>query len=266
LKADFLATAPCGGFRVNIDGEKMSLLKLKKHAQQKEYEELELLWPDAVTNPENDPDDLMRLPGMVSRIGEEKLAERMVETMLDIWEKNHGKSSRLTAARNAAMTFNRSEYLLKELKKLYREATPDFEEIENLTGNILNENCKLDEAVLLLDRFIALQPGAFLKHRGTVHPGMVESVNGNALEMKVLFDIRDKQLNAEDVMNVIVLADDHFSSMLMYKPESLRDVAEADPVEFVVMALKETRNKRCTYKDLKGYYIELNGEKAWSSW
>lgn len=244
----------------------MSLLKLKKHAQQKEYEELELLWPEAVANPENDPDDLMRLPGMVSRIGEEKLAERMVETMLDIWEKNHGKGSRLTAARTAAMTFNRSEYLLKELKKLYREATPDFDEIENLTGNILNENCKLDKAVPLLDRFIALQPGAFLKHRGTVHPGMVESVNGNALEMKVIFDIRDKQLNAEDVMNVIVLANDHFSSMLMYKPESLREVAESDPVEFVILALKETRNKRCTYKDLKGYYIELNGEKAWSSW
>jgi len=266
LKADFLATALCGGFRVNIDGEKMSLLKLKKHAQQKEYEELELLWPEAVANPENDPDDLMRLPGMVSRIGEEKLAERMVETMLDIWEKNHGQASRLTAARTAAMTFNRSEYLLKELKKLYREATPDFEEIENLTGNILSENCKLDEAVLLLDRFVALQPGSFLKHRGTVHPGMVESVNGNALEMKVIFDIRDKQLNAEDIMNVIVLADDHFSSMLMYKPESLREVAEADPVEFVILALKETRDKRCTYKDLKGYYIELNDEKAWSSW
>ena len=244
----------------------MSLLKLKKHAQQKEYEELELLWPEAVANTENDPDDLMRLPGMVSRIGEEKLAERMVETMLDIWEKNHGKPSRLTAARNAAMTFTKSEYLLKELKKLYREATPDFQEIENLTGNILNEGCKLDEAVLLLDRFIALQPGAFLKHRGTVHPGMVESVNGNALELKVIFDIRDKQLNAEDIMNVIVLANDHFSSMLMYKPELLREVANADPVEFVILALKATRNKRCTYKDLKGYYIELNGEKAWSNW
>jgi transcription elongation factor GreA len=253
-------------FRVNINGEKMSLLKLKKHAQQKEYDELELLWPDAVADSSNDPDDLMRLPGMVARIGEIKLAERMVESMLDIWTQKHGQASRLTVARTAAMTFVKSEYLLKELKRLYKKSSPDFDEIDNLVGNILKDGCKLNEAVPLMDRFIALQPGSFLKHRGTVHPGVVESVNGNSLEMKVIFDIRDKTLDADQIMDVIILADDNFPSMLMYKPEALINVAEEDPIEFVIMALKSTRDKRCTYKDIKGYYTDLNGDKAWSKW
>ncbi len=244
----------------------MNLLKLKKLANAGQFDELAELWPEAVADPESSRDDLLRIAAQVRRLGAEKPADDLLAAVLHAREEKGGKEDRLETACMASEIMPASELLRRELRNLYNEVHHDYDQTAALTGRLIGDHHALDKAVIRLERFLALRPGAFLSDRSHLEPGMVEDVDGEKAELYVTFAGRSATLDLDAVDEVIVLPPDHFPSMLRYRPDELRALAADDPEAFVIQALKSTRDRSCSYKDLRLHVTTLVGEKGWAGW
>ncbi len=244
----------------------MNLIKLKKLANAQKFDEVEDLWPDALSDPENELDDLLPVVAQVARLGNQKSADALLGLLLAAVQEQAGAPARLDAARAAAAALPRSSMLAKELARLYRARYPDFAELPDLTKVLLADDSRLGEAVELIDRFLRLRPGAFLSHPDHIDPGRVESLDAEAPSMVVSFRGRTHTLDAEAVSRVIILPPDHFPSLLIYGAEELKRTAVDDPVALVALALKSCRGHACSYRDIKQQVTALLGEDAWTGW
>ena len=244
----------------------MNLLKLKKLANSRQFDALESLWPDVLDEEAIDWAALSRVVGQVSRLGADQVADNLLGAMLSEAEQRGGPEQRLAAARTAASEVPGSALLRRELKQGLQKLHPDYPDLSTLLNKLFHEDVPLDEALARADRFLALPPGAFLRDSAFLEPGMVEEVDAAHAAVKVSFRGRHAVFDRDKIMDVIVLPRDHFPSMVIYRPDELRELADRDPEALVLMALESTRDRTCSYRDLRQWLVELLGEAGWNAW
>ncbi len=244
----------------------MNLLKLKKLANSRQFDALESLWPDVLDEEEISWSGLARVVGQVSRLGADEKADTLLGMMLSEAEQRGGPEERLDAARQAAAEVPTSGLLRRELRQLLQRFHPDYPDVSTLLGKLLAEQVPLDVALEQADRFLQLPPGSFLRDRSFLDPGVVEEVDAQKAALRVSFRGRHATIDRERIREVIILPRRHFPSLLIYRPDELRELAGSDPVEFVLLALEATRDRTCTYRELRGWVVELMGEKGWPDW
>jgi len=232
----------------------MNLLKLKKLANSGHFDDLAQIWPEALADDDTDRDELLRIVAQVRRLGADEHADKLLSSLLSLHEEEGGKRARLDACRDAAVVMPRSEMVRKELRTLYNTVHKDNEQVSELTGRLLADGEALDKAVPTLDRFLQLTPGRFFTDRGHLEPGMVLTVDGGRARLDVTFGGRSATLDRAAVDAVIILPEDHFPSMLLYKQEELKAMADQDPEAFVLSAVRATRDRMCSYKDLRKHH------------
>ncbi|MBU0742204.1 GreA/GreB family elongation factor [bacterium] len=244
----------------------MNLIKLKKLANARQFNDLEGLWPDALDDEDVELDDLLPIIGQVRRLGEQERAETLLQLVLTSVEEKCGKGARLDTAVAGTQHLPASAYLRRELKRLYRASHADYEHLSGLLDVLLDESVSLPGGVDSVRRYLRLRPGAFFSDRSHLEPGMVVAVDEKTAELKVSFSGRHETMNADQIAKVIILPKDHFPSLIIYRPDELRALAGDDPAGFVLMALASTRNLSCSYRDLRKSVVTLMGEGAWAGW
>ncbi len=244
----------------------MNLLKLKKLANSGHFNDLAALWPEAVSDSESDLAELVRIVGQVRRLGANDHSDELLATLLSAQEDSGGREGRLNACREAVEYLPSSEVLRRELRNLYNELFNDYDQVAGLAGKLLADGQKLDAAVKSFDRFLMLQPGAFLTDRTHLEPGMVTGVDGHAASLEVTFGGRSSTIERQAADEVIILPETHFPSMLIYKRDDLIALADEDPEAFVIAAVQSTRDRSCTYKDLRKHHATLLDVDAWAKW
>ncbi|MBK6899525.1 MAG: GreA/GreB family elongation factor [bacterium] len=244
----------------------MNLIKLKKLANSRQFTELEVLWSEALDEPEAEVEEMLRVAAQVRRLGEEERADAMLQGLLHAHEQRHDRHARLDVARQAAVLLPASTLLRRELRQLMPAFHTDYEHAGTLTSRLLAEGIALPDGLAVLDRFLQLRPGSFLSDRSHLEPGMVEEVDAEHTRLTVSFSGRRETLERARVGEVIVLPPDHFPSLLLYRPDELRRLAADDPEAFVVKALTSTRDRTLAHRELRTHYVALHGEDGWSGW
>jgi len=244
----------------------MNLIKLKKLANARQFNDLEAIWPDALMDEEVEWIVLLPIIGQVRRLGEPERAETLLQLMLTSVEEEGGKTARLATAVAGAPHLPESAYLRKELKSLFKALHGDYEHLQGLLDKLLVENTPLNEAVEAIDRYLRLRPGAFFSDRSHLEPGMVVNVDPSVASLNVSFKGRHETIGPAEVSEVIILPVEHFPSMILYRPDELRALAQEDPEGFVLKALATTRNQSCSYRELRKSLVTLEGEAAWTGW
>ncbi len=244
----------------------MNLIKLKKLANARQFDDLEAMWPDALSDRETDRGDLLPIVGQVRRLGEEARGETLLQLMLTAEEERGGGEARLETAAAGAEHLPASTWLRGELKRLYKANHADYDRLPGLLDVLLAESVSLPDGVASVARYLRLRPGAFFSDRSHLEPGTVVEVDETQATLKVSFSGRHETLSSEHVAQVIILPEDHFPSMIIYRPDELRALADEDPEAFVLKALASTRNKTCSYRDLRKYVVTLLEEAGWTRW
>nr|MBC8425645.1 hypothetical protein [bacterium] len=244
----------------------MNLIKLKKLANARQFDDLEALWPDALGDRETERDHLLPIVGQVRRLGEAGRADTLLQLLLSSEEERGGVPSRLAAAAAAAVHLPASAWLRRELKRLYKANHPDYGHLPGLLDVLLAESVSLPDAVASVARYLRLRPGAFFSDRSHLEPGTVVEVEEKKAELRVSFSGRHEMLAPEHVAQVIILPEDHFPSMIIYRPDELRALAAENPEAFVLKALASTRNQTCSYRDLRKSVVTLVEESGWTRW
>ncbi len=244
----------------------MNLIKLKKLANARQFNDLEGLWPEALEDDEVEPVVLVPIIGQVRRLGEPERAETLLQLLLASVEEKNGKSARLVTAAASAAHLPESAYLRRELKQLFQTLNNDYEHLPGLLDKLLAEREPLTKAVEAVERYLRLRPGAFFSDRSHLEPGTVEEVDASTARLEVSFSGRHETIGPEEVAEVIILPPEHFPSMILYRPDELRALAQDDPEGFVLKALASTRNQTCSYRELRKSLVTLEGEEAWTGW
>ncbi len=244
----------------------MNLIKLKKLANAGKFEDVQTLWPDAVSDPERSVEDLIRVVSQVHNLGAAGDAEGMLSVLLDAVGAQGGDQARLDVVRAVADGIAESDFLARELRRLYAAVHSDRDDLPRLLETVFDGAKDLAAAVDLSDRYIKLPVGGFLSHREMLDPGMVEAVDAETARLTVTFCGRGMILDRDDVARAILLPPDHFPSLKLYRAEEMSRLAAEDPEAFLAIVLGSSRNRTCAYRDLKKSVIELLGEKAWTGW
>ncbi len=244
----------------------MNLIKLKKLANARQFNDLEDLWPDALIDEEVALAHLLPIIGQVRRLGELERAETLLQLMLTLVEEKDGKGARLETAIASAEYLPASTYLRRELKQLYQANHADYEHLSGLLNVLLDESVSLPAGVESVGRYLRLRPGAFFSDRSHLEPGLVVAVDDSNAELKVSYSGRHETMIPDQITEVIILPEDHFPSLIIYRPEELRAIADENPEDFMMIALASTRNLSCSYRDLRKSVVTLMGETAWAGW
>jgi len=243
-----------------------SLIKLGKLANGKNFDKLEKLWPDALEAPDYGWRELLPIAGQVGRQGAPGRAETLAETLLQAVEEKDGTATALAAVRLAADQLPQANAVRSQLKRLYTESRPDDADIPELLDLLLDESRPVDQAASLADLYLKLRPGAYANDPTQIVPGLVETVKSGNGVVTVRFDDRRQDYGPSTITRISPRPSDYFPALVIYDPDRLREVAHRDAVEFGKLALASNREKRIPYRDLKGWMINLLGEKGWKSW
>lgn len=243
-----------------------SLIKLGKLANARDFDKLEALWPDALTSGDYSWRELAPIAGQVGRQNAPARAERMLTALVEWVEAQKGLEAALPAVREAAVQLPTAAGLAKLARRLYLAQFPAFAALPDLLDLLLERESKLDAALVLVDLYTRLQPGAFALDRTFLVPGLVEKVEARSGRLTLVFQDRRAEYGPETVLKLSPRPADDFGAMLLYVPDKLRAMAAEDPAAFVKLALRSSREGRVMYKDLKGYLVQLLDEKGWKDW
>jgi transcription elongation GreA/GreB family factor len=244
-----------------------SLIKLGKLANTKQFDKLSELWPEAVANPDHPVDDLLALSGQVYRLGERQLADLFAGGVIEEVQRRDGPASALEAAREAVRQLPlRAPGVRAHLHRLYVAVHPDFAELPGLLDLLAGPDADQAAAVRLLDRYCALRPGSYLVDFSYLVPGVVETVDAARGIIQARFEDRRQEYGPATLEKAVPRPPDHFPALLLYAPQRLRDLAAADPVEFVKLAARADLDGVLSYKNLKAYLTKLLDEKGWQAW
>lgn len=243
-----------------------SLIKLGKLANARDFDKLEALWPDALASGDYTWRELAPIAGQVGRQNAPTRAERMLISLVEWVEVQKGPEAALAAVREAAVQQPTAAGLNKLARKLYLGQFPEFAALPDLLDLLLEREPKLDAALVLVDLYVRLQPGAFALDRSFLVPGMVEKVESHTGQLTLVFQDRRAEYGPDSVLKLSPRPTDDFGAMMLYVPDKLREMAKNDPAAFVKLALKSSRESRVMYKDLKGHLVQLLDEKGWKDW
>ncbi len=243
-----------------------SLIKLGKLANARDFDKLEGLWPDALASGDYTWRELAPIAGQVGRQNAPARAERMLITLVEWVELKKGPEAALAAVREAAVQQPNAASLTKLARRLYQEQFASFDSLPDLLDLLLEREPKLDAALVLVDLYVRLHPGAFALDRSFLVPGMVEKVDARTGRLTLIFQDRRSEYGPDTVLKLSPRPADDFGAMLLYVPGKLRELAASDPAAFVKLALRSSREGRVMYKDLKGHLVQLLDEKGWKDW
>lgn len=243
-----------------------SLIKLGKLANARDFDKLEALWPDALGSGEYTWRELAPIAGQVGRQNAPARAERMLVALVEWVEAHKGPEVALAAVREAAVQLPAADGLAKLARRLYLGQYPGYEALPDLLDLLLDREPKLDAALVLVDLYTRLQPGAFALDRSYLVPGMIEKVEARNGRLTLLFQDRRAEYGPDSVLKLSPRPADDFPAMMLYVPDKLREMAANDPAAFVKLALRSSREGRVMYKDLKGHLVQLLDEKGWKDW
>lgn len=243
-----------------------SLIKLGKLANARDFDKLEALWPEALASGDYTWRELAPIAGQVGRQNAPARAERMLIALVEWVEAQKGAEVALAAVREAAVQQPNAAGLAKLARRLYLGQHPTSETLPDLLDLLLEREPKLDAALVLVDLYTRLQPGAFALDRSFLVPGMVEKVEARGGRLTLVFQDRRAEYGPDTVLKLSPRPADDFGAMLLYVPDKLRAMAAEDPASFVKLALRSSREGRVMYKDLKGYLVQLLDEKGWKDW
>ncbi len=250
----------------DIDSEGPSLIKLGKLANTKAFDKLESLWDEALDSDDYTWNELLPVAGQVGRQKAVDRAEPLMVALVEWVEKKEGTQAALVAVLEAATQLPQGTSLLGQMKRLYISAFPDFLELPDLLELLLPGQGDLAAAVKIIDLYLKLQPGAFALENTFLVPGVVEEVDGEKGLLSLRFDDRHAQYGPATVTKLRPRPADYFPAMMLYQPDTLRTLADEDPVALVKTALRSNREGRIMYKELKGHVTGLLGDKGWKSW
>jgi len=250
----------------DMASEGPSLIKLGKLANSKEFEKLEGLWLEALSQTGYSWKELVPIAGQVGRQGAVDRAETLMEMIISQVEEQSGPVEALKAVRKGAEQLPTGKTLVGHLKRLYLSRYPDFVELSDLLDLVLGNQALLSEAVPKIELYVHLQPGAFTLDRSFLVPGEVQAVSGTKGIVSVLFQDRKAEYGPDTLGKLAPRPDDYFPAMALYAQEKLRELAGSDAVAFVKLALNSHRDGQISYRDLKGHITGLLGEKGWKDW
>lgn len=242
-----------------------SLAKLHRLANGQKFEELDTAWIEALAEGVTGAADLVPIAGQVGRLGEAARADALLEVLLAALAERTGEATALAAARQAAAELPESRLLRRELPRYYAAAHGDDAPLAALLRSVFKGDGSLADAVSLADAYARLRPGAFVKESRHYEPGVVEALEAGG-GITVRFGRHRQALTRDEVPGVIALPADHFGALLLYRPESLREIALAEPAAFVRRAVEASKDGALGYRDLKAQVITLLGEKGWTAW
>ncbi len=243
-----------------------SLAKLRRLANAQKFDELETAWVEAIGEGVVDPGALLPIAGQVDRLGEPDKAVALLWFLLHNLEEKEGPAAALRAARRAASELPNAAALRDELMRLYDAVHPEYAELHDLVDSTFASQLSLPDAVATVDRYLALQPGAFLRSASHLEPGVVESVNSRTGVVVARFGQRHHDFQRDQMLQLTVLPPDHFRALMLYEPDRLRALATGQPVEFVCSALSGARGQTLAYRELKAQIAGLLGDGAWAGW
>jgi len=219
-----------------------SLIKLGKLANSKEFDKLEGLWMEALNHPGYTWNELVPIAGQVGRQGSADRAEALLDLVITHVEEKSGSLEALRVVRKGAEQLPSGKSLVGHLKRLYLSRYPDFAELPELLELVLAEKASLGNSVLKIELYVHLQVGCFAVDRSYLVPGMVEMVDGETGNLRVLFQDRRNDYEPATVHDLKPRSDEYFPAMVLYAQDKLRDLAGEDAVAFVKLALNSNRD------------------------
>lgn len=241
------------------------ILKLKKLAQAKRFDELEAAWIAAAESGDMSTEDVMIVLGVLVRQKETATAETLAWCLLSAWSERKGAPATLVAAKRIATALEggsiRSE-TAELCRKVYAEL-PNRDTLIDMT--VLREATPLAEALAEMELMAALPPGSFVRDRNLSAPGQVVGLDPERKALIVNIGGQERRYEGQSLGRLSAMAADDFKALLIFDRPRLAAVAAEDPERFTMLILREF-GPALKFRELKAHVAEIIGESAWSSW
>ncbi len=192
----------------------ISLIKLGKMANGKEFTKLEESWGQALETTDYTWKELIPIAGQVGRQGSEDRAEALIETLVAWVQENDSSKSALEAARLAGLQLPQGKGLHSTLVRLYTEVYDDYLELPDLIDLLMPKDKAIPDSVPMVDRYLLLKPGSYVTDGAYTVPGIVEEIATENGVVSVRFGERHNDYGPATITKLKPRPNDHFPSVL----------------------------------------------------
>lgn len=240
---------------------------LQSLAKDKNWNELESEWLQAIGDPSAMPDQLLPIIDKVVDSGEGKLAETMGWAWLSSMKEKHSPQDALRLGRGLLLRLPDGDQLRDEILTLYQETHKDHPKLDDwVERSGLKGNNSVRRALRFLDVGLRLEPGGFLVHRTEDTAAEIEEVDMDEGEVVLRIGKRSRMLPIKEVVSDYQAADaNDFHVLEQLHPERISELIEKDPLALargVVRMQDKNRIDRDEFKlMLVPKYIDA---KKWS--
>ena len=214
--------------------------KLQPLARLKKYDDLETALTEALESDRFSAFDLVSVFEVLAEQNQPEWTESIVWFALTMWTERQGFGAGLEVARALAGIYPQSETLRTETVELYRKAhhdkVPDFPIVLEMT--LLRKTTPFSLAVQELDKLIDLLSRRYVLDTVTNVPGRVAGLDPAKKELLLTVTGQDKGFDPAACLKLQPLPDDDFRALAALEPERTAQLAEDDPAQLVLLALK----------------------------
>ncbi len=239
--------------------------KLVNLAEKGKIDELELAWMEAAESPDIPWPDLLVAARVIAKVKDSEVAESLVSYLLETL-KDHGEHYEVLKAVEQACHFIPGSNLLRD------EYAAAFETIHGkeswcekiVDASLKNESLDNQTAIELMKKLMTIKPGAYVRKDPGARIGKVQDIDAEmGIKVNVEGNFQTIPLSAVD--NLYHLHSSDIRAMAMFDTETLKSIAENDPVKLIKQTLN-TFNGRTELTRIKRYLQKAVGESNWKSW
>ncbi len=234
-------------------------------AEKGKIDELELEWMEAAEKADTHWPDMLIAAKLIAKKHSTETAESLISYLLAALE-GAGKCYEAVKASEQSCNFlPESSMLRKEYIHLYESyynKEPWCEQI--LDASLKNSSLPLEEAAELLKYLMQMLPGTYVRKDPGARIGMVEEIVASE-GLKVNIEGKSSVLPFDNLSQIHKIDQRDIRALVFFDKETLRNLAEKDPVELVRVVLK-TFEGRTDQNQIKRYLLKIIGEKQWKSW
>ena len=226
----------------------------KQLAASREYDKLEDLWTDLITEKDIDPQEYCRITDVVKEAGELERATLLLELLSDHHESQRAYDNVLKILKHMLQYHKESPQVRRKLISIYRKKHQNSLHVEDyleLSG--LSKDDPIMKAIHKFEDYVQYDIGRyfFFERYGL---GQVVDVNPEKREIIVDFEKKKKHFLTLDVARGVLtpVNEHHFLYQKKENPSSLKQLASDQPAELVILLLSSIR-KPLTASEIKNH-------------
>ena len=215
----------------------------KQLATARQFDKLEDLWPDMITDPSIEVAQFVSIADAVRKAGEEELAILLLELLSEYYETQQEYDHVINTLKHLLRYERESPQIRRKLIAVYRRKYRDSARLEDyFEASGLNKNESIMKALNRFEEYLMYDIGnCFYFERYGM--GQVVDVIPDRKEIVVDFEKKKKHFLTIDVARGLLtpVTPGHFLYAKYEEPERLKSLASEQPAEVVLMILRSFR-------------------------